>query len=186
MADQGTLSFNLEKPKKKVNSKAKGGGFESKVAKLLEGALAPLKFRKSQSSGAIVGGMNAKTAEKYSKLVLALYTGDVVPTNEREDGNPSFKFVVECKFYKEAERMESLLSGKSNIYKWLQEAVVDAKKVDKRGILICKWNNTPMYAVVQEDVKLPTGVSSITILDGVQVCYLEELLKHREFWIDEL
>jgi hypothetical protein len=168
--------------KKRVNGKAKGGAFELKVSKILTTALAPLKFKKSQMSGAIVGGMNAKTAGDYSKLTLALFTGDVVPTNECVEGNPRFEWVVECKFYKDAERMEALF-GTSHIYAWMKEAALDAAKVDKRGILIFKFNNTPIYVAVESDVTLPADVQFITILEGLKVCKLEELIKHPAFWM---
>jgi hypothetical protein len=177
------MSIEEKKPvKKKVNGKAKGGAFELKVSKILTAALAPLKFKKSQMSGAIVGGMNAKTAGDYSKLTLALFTGDVVPTNECVDGNPRFNYVVECKFYKEAERMEALF-GTSHIYSWMREAATDAAKVDKRGILIFKFNNTPIYAAVEPDIDLPVDVKHITILEGIKVCHFDDLIKHADFWM---
>lgn len=172
-----------KKRKKAVNGKAKGGANELKVSKVLTEALAPLKFKRSQMSGAIVGGMNAKTVGDYSKLTLALFTGDVVPTNECVDGNPRFKFVVECKFYKEAERMEALFET-SKIYTWIKEAAVDAAKVDKRGILIFKFNNTPQYVAVEPDIFLPIDVKRIILPTGIQICHLEDLIKHREFWIE--
>jgi len=175
----------VKKPKKRVNGKAKGGSNELKVSKLLTEALTPLKFKRSQQSGAIVGGMNSKTAGDYSKLTLALFTGDVVPTNECVDGNPRFKFVVECKAYKDAERMEALF-GTSKIYEWIKEAAIDAAKVDKRGILICKWNNTSQYSVVEPDIILPDGISYLTLINGIKVCLLEELLKYPDFWMSDV
>lgn len=174
----------VKKPRKKaVNGKAKGGAFELKVSKILCEELAPLKFKKSQMSGAIVGGMNAKTAGDYSKLTLALFTGDVVPTNECVDGNPRFKFVVECKFYKDAERMEALFET-SHIYSWLEEAKTDAKKVDKIGILVFKFNNTSIYAAVDADVALPAGVKHITLVNGIKVCMFLDLVKYHSFWME--
>ncbi len=170
------------KVKKRVNGKAKGGSNELKVSKLLTEALAPLKFKRSQGSGNVVGGQNSFRTADYSKLTLALFTGDVVPTNECVDGNPRFKYVVECKAYKEAERMEALF-GTSKIYKWLEEANVDAAKVDKRGILIFKFNNTSQYCAVDADIKLP-AIKIITLPTGIQVCYFEELLAHRDFWLE--
>jgi hypothetical protein len=118
-------------------------------------------------------------------LTLALFTGDVVPANECVDGNPRFKFVVECKAYKDAERMEALF-GTSLIYKWVDEAETDAAKVDKRGIAIFKWNNTPLYCAVRSDITYPEGVPFITILNGIKVCHFEELVKYKEFWIEEV
>jgi hypothetical protein len=172
----------VEKKKKKVNGKAKGGAFELKVSKIFTDKLVPLKFKKSQMSGAIVGGMNAKTIGDYSKLTLALFTGDVVPTNECVDGNPRFNYVIECKFYKEAERMEALF-GTSHIYEWMKEAAIDAVKVDKRGVLIFKFNNTPIYAAVEADIELPSDVKFLTLLNGIKVCHFEDLIMHPTFWM---
>jgi hypothetical protein len=116
-------------------------------------------------------------------VTLALFTGDVVPANECVNGNPRFKWVIECKAYKEAERMEALF-GNSRIYPWLEEVKIDAAKIDKRGIVIFKFNNTPLYCVVESDIELPVGVPFITILHGVKVCYLAELIKFPEFWME--
>ena len=171
-----------KKKPKRINSKAKGNGFENKVSKLLAANLAPLCFKRSQMSGAILGGVNAKNVDDYSIEMRVLFVGDVSPSNEG-NGNPKFNFVVECKAYKEAERTEALLGGHSLIYKWMNEASTDAAKVDKRGILICKWNNTSLYACVEPDIVLPEGVKFITLVNGVNVCFLEELLKHTAFWM---
>lgn len=132
-------------------------------------------------SGAILGGVNAKNVDDYSAEMRVLFVGDVCPSNEG-NGLPKFKFVVECKFYKEAEKMEALF-GKSLIYKWLDEAVVDAKKVNKRGILIFKFNHTPTYCAVESDIVIPDGVNVITLPNGIKVCHVEELLAHTSFWI---
>ena len=168
--------------KKRVNSKAKGSSNELKISKILSQHLAPLNFKRSQQSGAIVGGQNSFRASDYSKLTLGLFTGDVVPANECVDGNPRFKFVVECKAYKEAERMEALF-GTSHIYAWLEEVKIDAAKIDKRGIVIFKFNNTPLYCAVESDMVLPEGLKMITILNGVKVCHFDDLVKHPSFWM---
>lgn len=169
--------------KKKINSKAKGNGQELTICKILTSNLAPLCFKRSQQSGAILGGVNAKNINDYSIEMRVLFVGDVCPTNEG-NGNPKFKYVIESKFYKEAERMEALFSN-SLIYKWLEEAKVDAAKVNKIGLLIFKFNRTPQYCAMDADVILPVSVNRLILPNRIQVCHLEELILHKEFWIDE-
>jgi hypothetical protein len=168
------------KKKKRVNSKSKGSGFERVVSKHLEKAAAPLHFRRTQMSGAILGGKNwEKEFAKWSPELQRGFIGDVVPTDESE--NCKFNFVVECKNYANREHMD-LLFDKSLIYVWLKEAEHDAAKLGIPGILICKWNNTPIYACARFD--LPTE-KKIHILEGVQVCRLEDIIDKRDFWITE-
>lgn len=169
--------------KKSVNSKAKGNGQELTICKILSKHLAPLCFKRSQQSGAILGGVNAKNIDDYSIEMRVLFVGDVCPSNEG-NGNPKFNFVVESKFYKESERMEALFSN-SLIYKWLDEAKVDAAKVNKRGLLIFKFNRTPQYCAMESDILLPSSVNRLILPNGIQVCHLDELVLHKDFWISE-
>ena len=171
------------KPKKRVNSKSKGSGNEGAIAKLLSASLAPLNFVRSPGSGARVGGQNF---EKFGKMfgvdALKIFVGDVVCLNERDHGL-EFKFSVEAKFYKTSDNFSSLFTGKANVYKWFEESVVDAVKTDKHPILICKWNNTPQFAVLGKDIEIPAGINTIVLINGIQVCYLADLLQHRDFWV---
>lgn len=170
--------------KKRVNSKAKGSGFEGKVSKILSEKFAPMKFARTPGSGARVGGQNfGAFGQFFSQEALNLFVGDVVPVNE-QDCPKNFRFIVECKAYKEAEKLEALLSGSSNIYKWMDEVLVDCVKVGKDGIVIFKWNNTPIYAAVTKDVQLP-NVSKIVLTNGIQVCHLDSLLGYPDFWLIE-
>jgi len=173
-----------EKPKKKrVNSKGKGNGFENKVAKILSEAFAPMKFARTPGSGARVGGQNfGAFGQFFSQEALNLFVGDVVPVNER-DCPENFRFIVECKAYKDADKLENLLHGNSNIYGWMEEVLVDCVKVNKDGIVVFKWNNTPIYTAVTKDIKLPDDVKRIVLTNGIQVSHLEDLLKHKSFWL---
>src|ERR1043165_849151 len=85
--------------KKAVNGKAKGSGFENSIAKLLSEKFKPLEFRRSQSSGAILGGKNHVFLHKFSEDAKALFIGDVVPTNEADVQRAEdwrFRFTIEC------------------------------------------------------------------------------------------
>ena len=175
-----------EKPKKKrVNSKAKGSGFEGKVSKILSETFAPMKFARTPGSGARVGGKNfGAFGQFFSEAALNLFVGDVVPVNE-QDCPKDFRFIVECKAYKDADKLEALLSGSSNIYAWMQEVLTDCVKVNKEGIVIFKWNNTPIYAAVTPQTGLPQDIKRIILNNGIMVCHLDDLLKVTDFWLKD-
>ena len=171
------------KKTKRTNSKAKGNGFESKVSKILAEALAPMKFARTPGSGARLGGQNfAAFGAMFSQVAINMFVGDVVSINE-QDCEKNFRFTVECKAYKDPDKLENLLHGNSNIYGWMEEVLVDCEKVNKEGIVIFKWNNTPIYTAVTKDVILPEGVKRIILTNGIQVSHLEELLAHKDFWL---
>ena len=177
---ENTETAEVPKKKKRVNGKAKGSGFERVIAKLLSEKLAPFKFTRSQSSGAIVGGKNWSTkGQIFSKEALTLFVGDVVPTNESEVGK-TFRFTVECKSYGDAERMESLFSN-SSIYLWVNEAIDDAKKLNKDPIAVFKWKQTPIYAAFPSYIDVPIE-KKIILLGGIQLCHLEDLFGLENFW----
>jgi hypothetical protein len=171
--------------KKRVNSKNKGANNERALCKLLAKELAPFKFIRSQASGAIIGGKNFETnAHLYSQEAMHFFVSDIVCSNEQEI-NQKFRFCIEAKHYKEADKLELLLNGKSNIYKWIEQATTDGNKVNKPSLVIFKYNNTPFYVAAPQNIELP--VDRILILPtGHQLCYLEDLLKEKDFWISKL
>lgn len=183
--------------KKRVNGKKKGSGFENHISKLLSEKLDPLKFRRSQSSGAILGGENVKLIDQFSVDAKTLFIGDVVPTNEadvfREKGW-KFKFTLECKFYQNPDRIDHLLDG-SRIIHWYDQAAADASKLGKQPLLIFKFNHTEIFCALDASYKLPDTVRKLITLhdpadsDGVliykklvHVFTLEEALKDLEWW----
>jgi hypothetical protein len=146
------LAAHETKKKRKLKpgmGKSKGSGFESTIAKTLTKALQPLNFIRTPGSGARVGGKNFATiGAMFGEDALKVFVGDVVPVNERQH---SLRFLhsVETKFYAATDNFTSLVAGKANILKWYEEAVVDAAKIDKVPMLICKWNHTPIFVVVE-------------------------------------
>jgi len=185
--------------KRRPNGKRKGGNFENHVSKLLSEKLAPMKFRRSQSSGAIIGGANERFMEHFSDDARTLFVGDVVPTNEadvmRSDGW-KLRFTLECKFYKTADNIEHLLSN-TKIRSWFEQAARDASKiVDKTPLLIFKFNHTEIFAAV-DSVKFPVeqhpkNISRFLTLKfpslddqserTITVFYLKELLQDLDWW----
>lgn len=175
------------KPKKRVNSKKKGSNFEGWVGGTLAAALPPLQFRRSQSSGAILGGVNAKFLEKFSNDAKVLFVGDVVPTNEADvfkEHGWKFRFTLECKFYKTPENIEHLI-GAARIRDWFSKAKTDAAKVGKEPLLIFKFNHTAAFCATRFGIA-PEVKNTITLTDekkdGLQIFLLQEALQQPEWW----
>lgn len=164
--------------------KAKGNGFENTVAKKLSAALDPLKFIRTQGSGARVGGKNFETlGQMFGEDALKLFVGDVVPVNEKDAG-VVFNFSIECKSYAKSDSFETMVAGNANIFKWMQESIDDAVKIDKVPLLIFKWNHSPIYvAGLHDDMKPQPRISLTQNGRTIDVFYLDDLLSIRDFWI---
>lgn len=165
-----------------VNGKRKGSGFERTIANLLSQNLNPLKFRKTEGSGAIVGGLNSKIIENFSKEALRLFVGDVAPSNESSEG-VYCRFCIECKFYKDQDKLNVLLNGKTKIHGWMDEIREDAKKLDIHPILIFKFNNTPVFVCIESTLHYPQGVQYLTLTNGDKVAHFDDVLAHKEWWL---
>jgi len=192
----------MEQPKdkkKRFNSKGKGNGFEGTVAKKLTAALAPLNFIRTPGSGARVGGKNFETiGQMFGEEALKIFVGDVVPVNERKEGF-NFKHSIECKSYSTPDNFTSLVSNTANVFKWFDEAAVDACKIDKSPMLIFKWNRTAIFVAVdtldvradyrvltENGVKPRLTLLAAGISKSIDVYYLDDLLPIIEFWYSKV
>ena len=181
--------------KKRINSKSKGNGFELTIAKKLSKELAPLNFMRTPGSGARVGGKNFATiGAMFGEDALKIFVGDVVPINEKQEGL-LFNFSVETKFYKDQDTFTGLSSGTANIFKWFEEAVDDAAKINKAPLLIFKWNRTstfvcldavdsvnlgaltPQFSIITYFPEEPRKINKV-----LEVFLLDELLKDKGIW----
>jgi hypothetical protein len=164
------------------------------IAKLFSATFAPLNFKRTQSSGAIVGGKNAWQSNLYSQHMLSAFVGDIFPINEEDVVKAEgwkFRFTIECKFYKEADNFTALFKN-PQLISWWNQATADAAKLqDASPILIFKFNNTPVFAGVDPARNpFPPGERQTVTLqywaDGVrrtiEMAPLEELLKHPGWW----
>jgi hypothetical protein len=116
---------------------------------------------------------------------MKLFVADVVATNEKEAG-VEFRYSVECKTYQKSDSFEANVAGTANIFKWMQESVVDAAKTGKLPMLICKWNHTPVYVcVLSKDVKQFNLRPRLTLNaqeESIDVFYFDELSGNSLFW----
>lgn len=171
--------------KKKVNSKGKGNSFELQIAKKLTKDLAPLKFMRTPGSGARVGGKNFEAyGSMFGAEAMKMFTGDVAVTNERDVGK-SFLWSIETKFYKTPDNFSSLASGTANVFKWFEEAVLDAKKIDKKPMLIFKWNRTSIFAAVESIEVAQAGIPRLEfkLPREIAIYELDDLLAKPELWM---
>lgn len=180
---------DVKPPKKRVNSKAKGSGFENLIAKKLSASLAPLSFIRTQGSGARVGGKNFQTiGQLFGSDALKLFVGDVVPTNER-DSNLEFRWNIECKSYATADSFDSIITGKALIYAWLKESSDDAKKINKLPMIIFKWKHTPTYVAWYEKDTPIVGQWQFSLnfeSDSVIITTLDNALQNKDFWMQSI
>lgn len=191
------MEQQLEKKKKRLNSKGKGNGFEGQIAKKLSTALTPLNFMRSPGSGARVGGKNfEKFGEMFGEEALAIFVADVVPINEKKEG-VKFLHSVECKFYKTPDAFTHLVAGTANVFKWFEESVEDAAKTDKNPILVFKWNNTPIFVAVDKGhSKCPQSlinkdaplvlVGGSTLKRQLSIFVLDDILNDSSLWVEKV
>jgi hypothetical protein len=179
------VKLTTKPSKARINSKSKGNGFELKVSKLLSDVLSPLKFIRSPQSGARLGGKNfAAFSAMFGADATQLFVGDVVPTNEK-DTHLRFKYSLECKSYKTSDSFETMVAGNANIFKWMQESVIDAVKVNKKPLIVFKWNHTPLYtACLSGDIPLDPKITLTQNGVSLDIFYFADLLENSSFWCE--
>ena len=109
------------KKKKRVNSKAKGGAFERKIANLLNEQFETKEFNRTPGSGAF-----ATTHQLPDHITVA---GDLITPKK-------FKFCIECKKGYNNLDLYSLLNPKSKIYDFIKQTEKDAEEANKSGIVL--------------------------------------------------
>ena len=176
----------LPKKRKAINSKQKGKSFESEIAKQLSSTFKPYEFKRVLHSGAILGGKNVQSLEKYSEAIANLFIGDVVCINEN-DQEKDFRFNIECKFYKTPETLDNFLGVvNSNLPKWYEESIIDAKKINKDPLLIVKWNRSSIYCIINRDYFLPSNLDFVQISKfKLNVFLLKDALLDKNWWFKE-
>jgi len=159
----------------KINSKSKGNTGERECVKILNETLGDNKkvFSRVPSSGAWGGGQNRERRKDMSyEQKLTLVADIMAPTN--------FNFVLEHKFYKEASFWD-LFNESSSPNEWIKQVSSDADFVEKKPMLIVKYNRHKRITFIKEKYD-----NYIFEWKGWYCYNFEELLKkERSFWFSE-
>jgi len=144
--------------KKRVNSKAKGGAFERKIANLLNEQFETKEFNRTPGSGAF-----ATTHQLPSHITVA---GDLITPKK-------FKFCIECKKGYNDQTIYSLLDYNSKIWEFIKQCEKDAKKMKKVPMIIYKQDRRNTLVITYKDM-FTTMIPSITIFKD----NIETLIAH--------
>ena len=140
---------NLEKLKKpkRINSKAKGGAFERKIANYFNEQFETKEFNRTPGSGAF-----ATTHELPEHITVG---GDLItPIN--------FKFCVECKKGYNDQYIYSLLDYNSKIWDFIEQSEKDATKMNKVPLIIYQQDRKDILVITYKDM-FTTMIPSITL-----------------------
>jgi Holliday junction resolvase len=158
------------KKKKRVNSKAKGGAFERKIATMLNEQFDTKEFSRTPGSGAF-----ATTHVLPEHITVA---GDLItPLN--------FKFCIECKKGYNDQTIYSLLDYNSKIWQFVEQCEKDAKKMKKVPMIIYKQDRKDTLVITYKDM-FTTMIPSISIfkdniktlsINTYSIYKLEDILK---------
>lgn len=122
-----------------MNSKQKGKRGENELVKILNNKFGEGRFKRVPFSGAITGGTNRKTNENFE--MKEAYTSDIAAP-------PNFNFVIEHKFYAEANFWD-LFSDNSKWKEWTEQVEGDATFVKKQPMVVVKYNRHDRIALVK-------------------------------------
>jgi hypothetical protein len=134
-----------------ANSNKKGASFERKIANKFSEIFATYTgneksfIRNPQGSGAYFGGKNNFRAKQVGANLL--HTGDISTPMD-------FKFVVECKHYKDAPTIKGIITQKIAQWdKWISQNETDAKSSDRISMIIIKYNLIPEIVLIENSFK---------------------------------
>lgn len=164
------IQTHKKKRKKTINSKKKGNNAENECRKLFDERFTFTNFHRSPSSGAFVGGSNFFRKEQLNKSQNLVFVGDIYCA--RDD----FKYTIEHKAYKEASFWD-LFNESSDLNSFLEQAEHDAESVDKKPMLIIKYNNKQRIVYIKEK---PKNIESVFVYKGWNCFLLTDLFQAKD------
>ncbi len=163
---------------KKINSNKKGNAREHEVVKDLI-----KRFGKGFSRTIASGASATNMYNHYSKSKEAdikKNTGDIITPD-------NFKFVIEAKHYKEFDFF-SFWPGESLIDKWFNQVKLDAHRIDKRPLLLFKFNYKKKMGCIEYSFKnnlVEKKVKFVTINENYIICTQTDLFRlHDNFFYE--
>lgn len=132
-----------------MNSKQKGKRGENELVKILNDRFGDGRFKRTPHSGALIGGQNQSKSENLDYKVA--FASDIIIPKD-------FNFIIEHKFYSEISFWE-LFSDKANWTQWTMQAKNDADFVQKKYVVIIKYNRHKRIVLIEKSF-LPKEVSS--------------------------
>ena len=156
----------LKKPKKKVNSRRKGGNFVRKVCSLLNDRFNTEEFSKTPGSGAYA---TTHSLPEHLKIY-----GDVITPLH-------FKYCIECKKGYNKENISSILNYSSDFWKFIRQCEKDSKKSGRIPLIIHQQDRQPILAITKKDIFVIENPK--LDFNSYSLYYLEDLLKQgNEYW----
>lgn len=166
----------------RIQSRQKGKRGENELVKILNENFGEGRFKRTPFSGALVGGKNREATKDLD--YKEAFASDIIAPS-------SFNFILEHKFYAESNFWE-LFSDKSNWNNWIKQVEEDAKFVNKRPMLVIKYNRHKRIALVDynyligylsnKDLKFTKDF----IWKGYSVNWFEDYLElPKDFWFSE-
>jgi hypothetical protein len=138
MKDDFDVSKLLTKKSKRINSKAKGGRFERKIAEILNERFKTKDFCRTPGSGAFA---TTHTLPEHLKIY-----GDLITPK-------SFKFIIECKSGYNKEGVSELFNPNSILRKMIDQAARDSFKCSKNFIVVLGQDRKDI--IILTDATLP-------------------------------
>ena len=130
-----------------INGKAKGNRFELDVAKMLT-EWSGKTFHRTPQSGALHWDNDKRVVS------------DIVPPQDL-----GFPFSIECKSQEVAWDFDSLITGKSTIWKFWSQCCNDAHSENMEPLLVFSKNYRKIYAMLQRTTynKLGKTLTNVTV-----------------------
>ena len=140
------------KPKKRVNSRAKGQSFERKICKLLNSRFETKEFCRTPGSGAFA---TTHALPEYLKI-----HGDIVtPKN--------FRFIIECKKGYNKENLSSLFNDRSTFYTFIKQCEKDSLRAAVPSIIIWQQDRNEILVILNNQF-----TDDITLYSNKEYKYL--------------
>jgi hypothetical protein len=167
MNDDFDLSKLVKKKRNGINSKAKGGRFERKIAEMLNARFNTTDFCRTPGSGAFA------TTHKLPDH-LKIYGDLITPKN--------FKFIIECKSGYNKEGICNLFNPNSILSEMIAQAERDSEKCSKKFMLVIGQDRSEVIVLTNKPIfkeEISSGEGSWICLRGKTycACRLSDLFK---------